>query len=92
MSDAHRARRELHSPRNSAWCLDAVFHHTRAATSGHFATAARRGALPGYCDWYHLDFTRRGWTAKPFNYKWGWAGHYDLVKLNVRILPFAISF
>ena len=36
-----------------------------------------------YCDWYHLDFTRRSPYGEPFHYK-GWAGNYNLVKLNLK--------
>ncbi len=73
--------RELHR-RGIRLVLDAVFHHT-GRDFWAFRDVREKGRASGYCDWYHLDFTRRGSYGEPFHYK-GWAGHYDLVKLNLK--------
>ena len=72
--------RELHR-RGIRLVLDAVFHHT-GRDFWAFRDVREKGRASAYSDWYHLDFTRRSQYGEPFHYK-GWAGHYDLVKLNV---------
>jgi len=73
--------RKLHS-RGIRLVLDGVFHHTGRAFWA-FRDVLARGYTSSYCDWYELDFTQRSPYGDPFHYK-GWAGHYDLVKLNLR--------
>ena len=73
--------RELHS-RGIRLVLDAVFHHT-GRDFWAFRDVREKGHASAYCDWYHLDFTRRSAYGEPFHYE-GWAGHYDLVKLNLK--------
>ncbi len=70
--------RELHR-RGIRLVLDAVFHHTGQP----FRDVGEKGQVSEYCDWYYLDFTRRSPYGEPFHYK-GWAGNYDLVKLNLK--------
>lgn len=72
--------RELHR-RGIRLVLDAVFHHT-GRDFWAFRDVREKGRASAYCDWYHLDFTRRSPYGDPFHYK-GWAGNYDLVKLNL---------
>ena len=73
--------RELHR-RGIRLVLDAVFHHT-GRDFWAFRDVREKGRASPYCDWYHLDFTRRSSYGEPFHYK-GWAGNYDLVKLNLK--------
>ena len=73
--------RELHR-RGIRLVLDAVFHHT-GRDFWAFRDVREKGQASAYCDWYHLDFTRRSPYGEPFHYK-GWAGNYDLVKLNLK--------
>ncbi len=73
--------RELHR-RGIRLVLDAVFHHT-GRDFWAFRDVREKGRASPYCDWYHLDFTRRSPFGEPFHYK-GWAGNYDLVKLNLK--------
>ena len=73
--------RELHR-RGMRLVLDAVFHHT-GRDFWAFRDVREKGRASPYCDWYHLDFTRQSPYGEPFHYK-GWAGNYDLVKLNVK--------
>jgi cyclomaltodextrinase / maltogenic alpha-amylase / neopullulanase len=73
--------RELHR-RGIRLVLDAVFHHT-GRDFWAFRDVREKGRASAYCDWYHLDFTRRSPYGEPFHYE-GWAGHYDLVKLNLK--------
>jgi cyclomaltodextrinase len=73
--------RELHR-RGIRLVLDAVFHHT-GRDFWAFRDVRDKGRASAYCDWYHLDFTRQSPYGEPFHYK-GWAGNYDLVKLNVQ--------
>jgi cyclomaltodextrinase / maltogenic alpha-amylase / neopullulanase len=73
--------RELHR-RGIRLVLDAVFHHT-GRDFWAFRDVREKGRASPYCDWYHLDFTRRSPYGEPFHYK-GWAEHYDLVKLNLK--------
>ncbi len=72
---------ELHR-RGIRLVLDAVFHHT-GRDFWAFRDVREKGRASAYCDWYHLDFTRRSPYGEPFHYE-GWAGHYDLVKLNLK--------
>jgi glycosidase len=72
--------RELHR-RGIRVVFDAVFHHTGRDFWAFRDVQEKRKESP-YCNWYHLDFTRRSPYGEPFHYK-GWAGHYDLAKLNV---------
>jgi glycosidase len=72
--------RELHR-RGIRLVLDGVFHHT-GRDFWAFRDILERGRASQYCDWYHLDFERRSPYGDPFHYK-GWAGHYDLAKLNL---------
>lgn len=71
---------ELHR-RGIRLVLDAVFHHTGRDFSA-FRDVCERGRDSRYCDWYHLDFSGRSAYGEPFHYE-GWAGHYDLAKLNL---------
>src|SRR5205807_7990202 len=48
-----------------------------------FRDICERGQSSQYYGWYHLDFSRRSPYDDPFHYE-GWAGHYDLAKLNVQ--------
>ena len=73
--------RELHR-RGIRLVLDAVFHHT-GRDFWAFHDIREKGQASPYCDWYHLDFTRGSPYGEPFHYK-GWAGNYNLVKLNVK--------
>ena len=72
--------RELHR-RGIRLVLDAVFNHT-GRDFWAFRDVREKGRASAYCDWYHLDFSRRSPYGEPFHYK-GWAGNYDLVKLNL---------
>jgi glycosidase len=71
---------ELHR-RGIRVVLDAVFHHT-GRDFWAFRDVREKGHASRYCNWYHLDFARRSPYGEPFHYK-GWAGHYDLAKLNL---------
>ena len=72
---------ELHR-RGIRLVLDPVFHHT-GRDFWAFRDVREKGRASEYRDWYHLDFTRRSPYGEPFHYK-GWAGNYDLVKLNLK--------
>src|SRR5271156_1504538 len=72
--------KELHR-RGIRLVLDAVFNHT-GRDFWAFRDVREKGRASAYCDWYHLDFSRRSPYGEPFHYK-GWAGNYDLVKLNL---------
>ena len=76
-----RLSRDLHG-RGMRLMFDAVFHHT-GRDFWAFQDVLRNGEASAYRDWYHLDFSRRSPLGDPFYYE-GWAGHYDLVKLNLR--------
>ena len=73
--------RELHR-RGTRLVLDAVFHHT-GRDFWAFCDVRQRGRESQYCDWFYVDFSRRSPYGEPFHYK-GWAGNYDLVKLNLK--------
>ena len=75
--------RELHR-RGIRLVFDGVFHHT-GREFWAFRDVREHGRASQYCDWYHLDFSRRSSYGDPFHYK-GWAGHYDLAKLNLHNL------
>ena len=62
--------------------LDAVFHHTGRDFAA-FQDVLRNGEASAFRDWYHLDFSRCSPFGDLFHYE-GWAGHYDLAKLNLR--------
>ena len=62
--------------------LDAVFHHTGRDFPA-FKDVLKHGEASPYRDWYCIDFSRRSPLDDPFHYE-GWAGHYDLAKLNLR--------
>ena len=72
--------RALHG-RGMRLVLDAVFHHTGRDFPA-FQDVIRNGEASAFCGWYHLDFSRRSPLGDAFYYE-GWAGHYDLVKLNL---------
>lgn len=72
--------RELHR-RGLRLVLDAVFHHV-GRDFWAFRDVQQHGEASAYRDWFHLDFSRRSPAGDPFWYE-GWAGHYDLVKLNL---------
>ncbi len=72
--------RALHG-RGMRLVLDAVFHHTGRDFPA-FQDVLRNGEASPFCGWYHLDFSRRSPFGDAFHYE-GWAGHYDLVKLNL---------
>ena len=61
--------------------LDGVFHHT-GRDFWAFRDVLEKGPDSPYAAWYYLDPNRRSPYGDPFHYE-GWAGHYDLVKLNV---------
>ena len=73
--------RALHR-RGMRLVLDAVLHHTGRDFPA-FRDVLERGEASAYRDWYHLDFSRRSPLGDAFHYE-GWAGHYDLVKLELR--------
>ncbi len=73
--------RALHD-RGIRLVLDAVFHHTGRDFPA-FRDVLEHGEASRYRDWYCLDFARRSPLGDPFHYE-GWAGHYDLAKLNLR--------
>jgi glycosidase len=73
--------REFHR-RGIRVVFDAVFNHT-GREFWAFRDIRVKGNTSRYRDWYHLDFTRRSPEGDPFHYQ-GWAGHYDLAKLDVR--------
>ena len=80
--DAALARvcREMHR-RGMRVVLDAVFNHT-GREFWAFRDVREHGSASRYRDWYHFDFSRRSPEGDTFHYK-GWAGHYDLAKLNL---------
>ena len=61
--------------------LDGVFHHV-GRNFWAFRDLLAHGEGSAYRDWFqNVDFSRRSPYGDPFAYE-GWAGHYDLVKLN----------
>ncbi len=62
--------------------LDAVFNHV-GRDFWAFRDVQARGPESPYRDWFHkLRFEGRSPYGDPFTYE-PWAGHYDLVKLNL---------
>ena len=62
--------------------LDGVFNHV-GRDFWAFRHVQQHGERSVYCDWFHnLCFGRRSPSGDPFTYE-GWAGHYDVVKLNL---------
>lgn len=63
--------------------LDAVFNHVGRRFAQFEDVRQRKWDSP-YKDWFDgLDFSRQSPLGDPFDYR-TWAGHYDLVKLNLR--------
>ncbi|MEP7284297.1 MAG: alpha-amylase family glycosyl hydrolase [Chloroflexota bacterium] len=68
--------------RNLRVVLDAVFNHVGRHFFA-FQDIQRQGRQSAYVDWFkNLNFDQTSVKGDPFNYE-GWAGHYDLVKLNL---------
>lgn len=61
--------------------LDAVFHHT-GRDFWAFRELLEQGPDARHANWYCIDRARRSPLGDPFHYE-GWAGHYDLAKLNL---------
>ena len=63
--------------------LDGVFNHVGRDFFA-FKDIQQNGMNSIYCDWFHnIDFSRKSPKGDNFSYE-GWAGHYDLVKLNLQ--------
>lgn len=63
--------------------LDGVFNHVGRDFFA-FKDLQQNGISSIYCDWFHnVSFDRRSPKGDNFSYE-GWAGHYDLVKLNLQ--------
>jgi cyclomaltodextrinase / maltogenic alpha-amylase / neopullulanase len=63
--------------------LDAVLNHVGRDFRA-FKDVREKGRGSAYADWFSgIDFKRKSPLGDPFAYE-GWAGHYDLVKLEVR--------
>jgi glycosidase len=66
--------------------LDGVFHHV-GRDFWAFREVQKHGPSSEYCRWFAgLSFDRPSPCGDPFTYE-GWAGHYDLVKLNLAHPP-----
>lgn len=62
--------------------FDGVFNHV-GRDFWAFRDLLQHGQHSPYRDWFaNLDFDRSSPNGDPFSYE-GWAGHYDLVKLNL---------
>lgn len=62
--------------------FDGVFNHVGRSFSA-FQDVRQHGYASSYRDWFaNLNFEQHSPLGDPFNYE-GWAGHYDLVKLNL---------
>ncbi len=61
--------------------LDAVFNHT-GRDFWAFRELREQGPGAPHAHWYRIDSSRRSPYGDPFHYE-GWAGHYELVKLDV---------
>lgn len=73
--------RELHQ-RGMRLVLDGVFNHV-GRDFWAFRDVLTQGRNSNYCDWFYgLDFNGRSPYNDSFQYQ-GWAGHFDLVKLNL---------
>ncbi len=63
--------------------LDGVFNHVGRDFFA-FKDIQQNGTNSTYCNWfYNIDFGRKSPKGDNFSYE-GWAGHYDLVKLNLQ--------
>ena len=63
--------------------LDGVFNHV-GRDFWAFRDVQQYQSASRYCDWFqNLNFGNRSAYGDPFSYE-GWAGNYDLVKLNLR--------
>ena len=63
--------------------LDGVFNHVGRDFFA-FKDIQQNGRNSKYCDWfYNINFDRNSPKGDNFSYE-GWAGHYDLVKLNLQ--------
>ena len=63
--------------------LDGVFNHVGRDFFA-FKDIQQNGMNSIYCNWFHnIDFSRKSPKGDNFSYE-GWAGHYDLVKLNLQ--------
>ncbi|HRF98490.1 MAG TPA: alpha-amylase family glycosyl hydrolase, partial [Aggregatilineales bacterium] len=63
--------------------LDGVFNHV-GRDFWAFRDVQANGSGSAYVDWfYNLNFQNRSPYGDSFSYE-GWAGHYDLVKLNLQ--------
>lgn len=63
--------------------LDGVFNHVGREFFA-FKDIQEKGPSSQYCSWFqNLNFNGRSPKGDPFWYE-GWAGHYDLVKLNLQ--------
>ncbi|MCC6147372.1 MAG: alpha-amylase [Anaerolineaceae bacterium] len=73
--------KELHR-RGLRLVLDGVFNHV-GRDFWAFRDLLAQGERSAYAGWFqNLDFSRTSPYGDPFAYE-GWAGHYDLVKLNL---------
>ena len=62
--------------------LDGVFNHV-GRDFWAFQDVVQRGQQSAYCSWFcNLNFGQQSPYGDAFTYE-GWAGHYDLVKLNL---------
>lgn len=63
--------------------LDGVFNHVGRDFFA-FKDIQQNGMSSIYCNWFHnIRFDRQSPKGDNFSYE-GWAGHYDLVKLNLQ--------
>ena len=63
--------------------LDGVFNHVGRDFFA-FKDIQQNGMNSVYCNWFqNIDFSRKSPKGDNFSYE-GWAGHYDLVKLNLQ--------
>ncbi|MBI9044751.1 MAG: alpha-glucosidase C-terminal domain-containing protein [Anaerolineaceae bacterium] len=73
--------REVHQ-RGLRLVLDGVFNHV-GRDFWAFKDLQNYGAVSRYVDWFqNINFNNRSPFQDAFSYE-GWAGHYDLVKLNL---------
>ena len=68
--------------KESGWCWT-VFSIMWEEASGPFRMFCRRGRIPPYLNWFHIDL---GGNSNYNDGLWyeGWEGNYDLVKLNLQ--------
>lgn len=69
------------SARGMRLILDAALNHV-GRDFWAFRDVQRHGPASEYAGWFHLDFTSCSPRGDQFSYD-GWAGHDDLVKLNL---------